>query len=46
MLMANILEMANVRAKPRATARRLARAAHDKNTVPHGPGAVPLRVGA
>jgi hypothetical protein len=36
----------NVRAKPRAAARRLARAAHDMHTVPRGPGAVPLRVGA
>ena len=36
----------NVRAKPRATARRLAREAQDTQQAPRGPDAVPLRVGA
>nr|WP_233259265.1 hypothetical protein [Rubrivivax albus] len=36
----------NVRAKPRAAARRLAREAQDTQQALRGPGAVPLRVGA
>ena len=39
-------KLPNVRAKPRAAVRRLAREAQDRPPTLRGPGAVPLRVGA